>query len=139
MSEKTVINVSAMVKAPIEKVWKCWTSPEDIIKWNHASDDWHTTRAANDLKIGGKFTSRMEAKDGSFGFDFEGVYTDVKQNELIAYVMEDGRQVTIHFMALEGQLEVMEAFDAETENSIELQKNGWQAIMDNFKNYVEAL
>lgn len=139
MSEKTVITVSAMVKAPIEKVWKCWTSPEDIIKWNQASDDWHTTKAANDLKIGGKFTSRMEAKDGSFGFDFEGVYTDIKQNELIAYVMEDGRQVTVHFTALEGQVEVVEAFDAETENSAELQKNGWQAIMNNFKKHVEAL
>src|SRR5688572_6983414 len=94
---KTTITVEASVKAPVEKVWKYWTSPDHIKKWNNANDDWHTPKAENDLRTGGKFLSRMEAKDGSFGFDFEGVYDEVRTNELISYTMPDGRKVKITF------------------------------------------
>src|SRR6266481_2238277 len=96
-TDKTVITVAATVNAPIVKVWDSWTNPEHIIKWNNASDDWHTTKAENDLRVGGKFLSRMEAKDGSFGFDFGGVYDEVKTNELIAYTIGDGRKVKVNF------------------------------------------
>jgi uncharacterized protein YndB with AHSA1/START domain len=107
------------------------------VKWNSASDDWHTTKSTNDLRAGGKFSSRMEAKDGSFGFDFEGVYDTVVINQLIEYTLGDNRKVTIQFSTIGNQTTVIETFDAETENSIDLQRNGWQAIMNNFKKYVE--
>src|ERR1043165_194880 len=96
-TNKTVITVQSEIKAPVEKVWKYWTGPEHIKKWNSASDDWHTPRAENDLRVGGKFSARMEAKDGSMGFDFGGVYDDVKANELIEYTLGDGRKVTVQF------------------------------------------
>jgi len=135
--EKTIITVSTTVNAPIEKVWDYWTKPEHITKWNNASDDWHTPRAENDLRIGGSFSSRMEAKDGSFGFDFGGVYDDVKKNELIEYTMGDGRKVVVTFAGNGNETKVIETFDAESTNSIEMQQGGWQAILDNFKKYVE--
>lgn len=137
-ANKTKITVETAVKTPVEKVWKLWTTPEHITKWNNASDDWHTPRAENDLRAGGKFLSRMEAKDGSFGFDFEGVYDKVITNELIAYTMGDGRQAIITFINKDNETKVIETFDAENQNSIEMQQSGWQAILDNFKKYAET-
>jgi uncharacterized protein YndB with AHSA1/START domain len=135
---KKFITVQAIIEAPIEKVWKSWTTPEDIVKWNNASDDWHTTRAENDLRTGGKFLSRMEAKDGSFGFDFEGVYERVNTNEHIEYSIVDGRKVKINFINIGNGTRIVEVFEAENTNSIEQQQAGWQAILDNFKKYVES-
>ncbi|MDB5284050.1 MAG: Activator of Hsp90 ATPase 1 family protein [Bacteroidota bacterium] len=132
------ITIETTVKALPEKVWKFWSLPEHITKWNNASDDWHTPRAENDLRVGGKFSARMEAKDGSFGFDFGGVYDEVKNNQLIAYTLGDGRKVKITFSAIGNDTKVTETFDAENTNPIEMQKNGWQAILNNFKKYVEA-
>lgn len=136
-NEKTMLTVQAIVPAPVDRVWKFWTSPEDIIKWNNASDDWHTPRAENDLRVGGKFSSRMEARDGSMGFDFEGIYETVKINEQIEYVIGDSRKVRIDFSAIGDETKVVETFEAENTHSIELQQSGWQAILDNFKKYVE--
>jgi len=137
MKTKETITVETLVNAPVEKVWEFWTKPEHITKWNAASDDWHTTRAENNLRIGGKFLSRMEAKDGSFGFDFEGIYTDVITHEKISYTLLDDRKVTITFSQTENGVQIIETFEAETENTLELQKLGWQAILNNFKKYVE--
>ena len=138
--EKTrkTITVEATVNAPVEKTWKLWTLPEHITKWNNASDDWHTPRAENDLRAGGKFLARMEAKDGSFGFDFGGVYDQVVTNELIAYTLGDGRKVKLTFTANGKETTVVEAFEAENENPVEMQKEGWQSILNNFKKYAEA-
>ncbi|WP_313153203.1 SRPBCC family protein [Lacrimispora sp.] len=133
------VSIKAVINAPLEKVWKYWTEPDHITMWNHASDDWHSPFAENDLKAGGKFLSRMEARDGSFGFDFTGVYDEVRLYEHIAYTLEDGRKVKIDFIAREGNTEIMESFDAETTNSIKQQQQGWQAILDNFKKYTEGL
>ena len=134
---KTTITVEAAIVAPIEKVWKYWTEPQHITQWNNASEDWHTPHAENDLKEGGRFTSRMEAKDGSFGFDFGGTYTLVETNKQIEYTLDDGRKVSINFTRQGNETTVVETFEAENMNSIELQKGGWQAILDNFKKYVE--
>ena len=134
----TKITVQSIIKAPIEKVWKFWTGPEHITKWNNASDDWHTPRAENDLRVGGKFVSRMEARDGSFGFDFGGVYDEVTLNEKITYTMDDSRRVTIHFTSNGNETKVVETFDAENTHSVEMQRGGWQAILDNFKKYAES-
>jgi uncharacterized protein YndB with AHSA1/START domain len=136
-NDKILITVQAAIASPLEKVWTCWTDPSHIVKWNSASDDWHTPHATNDLRPGGKFTSRMEAKDGSFGFDFEGVYDEVILNEYIEYTIADGRKVKIVFNRNGDHCEVVETFEAETENSVELQREGWQSIMNNFKKYVE--
>src|SRR5690606_18047169 len=134
----TKITVETTVKAPVEKVWERYTSPEHIVKWNSASDDWHTTKAENDVRTGGKFLSRMEAKDGSFGFDFEGVYDDVAVNKRIAYTMTDGRKAEIIFMGENNETKMTVTFDAENENPIGMQREGWQAILDSFKKYTEA-
>lgn len=131
------ITVENTVNAPVEKVWKYWSKPEFITKWAHASDDWHTTRAENDLKVGGKFLSRMEAKDGSFGFDFGGEYTKVEEHKAIEYTMGDGRKVKIDFTPQDNATRVVETFEAESTNPIEMQRGGWQAILDNFKKYTE--
>nr|WP_315145439.1 SRPBCC family protein [uncultured Flavobacterium sp.] len=131
------ITVETLVNAIIEKVWEFWTKPEHITQWNNASEDWHTPRAENDLQIGGKFLSRMEAKDGSFGFDFEGIYDEVLTNEKISYTLLDDRKVSITFLPTENGVQVTETFEAETMNTLELQKMGWQAILNNFKKYVE--
>ena len=135
--ENQKIIVKTTVNASIEKVWQYWIEPKHIKKWNNASDDWHTPHAENDLRVGGKFLSRMEAKDGSFGFDFEGIYSEVKPFEKIKYGLDDGREVQIMFNRKGEITEVTEIFDAENENPIELQKGGWQAILNNFKQYVE--
>ena len=134
---KTKITIQATVKAPVEKVWKVWSTPADIIKWATPSPDWHTPRAENDLRVGGTFLSRMEAKDGSFGFDFGGVYDDVKTNELIEYTIGDGRKVVTHFTKKGNDTEIVQTFEAEDQNPIEMQRGGWQAILDSFKNYTE--
>jgi uncharacterized protein YndB with AHSA1/START domain len=135
---KNAITVETSINAPVEKVWEFWTKPEHITKWCFASDDWHAPSAENDLKAGGKFSTRMEAKDGSFGFDFGGIYDDVKTNELITYKMDDGRKVRIEFHPEEKGTKVTEIFEPESQNPIEMQKGGWQAIMNNFKKYAEA-
>jgi uncharacterized protein YndB with AHSA1/START domain len=137
-NKKTEITVSVIVNAPLQKVWQFWTLPEHIKQWNFASDDWHTPKAENDLQVGGKFLSRMEAKDGSFGFDFLGVYDEIKENELITYTMVDGRKAKIIFTNEGNATKVIETFEAENENSIELQQGGWQAILNNFKKYSEG-
>ena len=134
----TKITVENTVNAPVEKVWQLWSDPKHITKWANASDDWHTTRAENDLRTGGIFLSRMEAKDGSFGFDFGGTYDEVKNLELIEYTLGDGRKVKITFSPAAGGTKVVETFEAESTNPVEMQRSGWQAIMDNFKKYVEA-
>jgi uncharacterized protein YndB with AHSA1/START domain len=138
-SDKTIITVEATVNAPVEKVWESWSGPEHIMKWNSASEDWHTTKAENDLRTGGAFSSRMEAKDGSFGFDFGGIYDEVREHELITYTLGDERKVEIHFQDLGGKTLVTESFEAEGTNPVEMQRGGWQAIMDNFKKYTESL
>ena len=131
------IIVDVTVAAPIEKVWDAYVTPEDIVQWNAASDDWHTTSSTVDLRPGGKFCSRMEAKDGSFGFDFEGEYTNIITHELIEYGFGD-RTATVKFEQGAGGVKVTVEFAAEQENSVEDQKGGWQAILDNFKRHVEA-
>ena len=134
-----MITVQNTINASINKVWDFWTLPEHITKWNNASPDWHTPYAENDLKEGGKFKSTMAAKDGSMSFDFEGEYTLLKQNEAIQYVLADGRKIEISFKEIQSGVLITESFDPETENSEELQKLGWQAILDNFKKYTEQV
>ena len=134
---KSPITISSTINAPVNKVWEYWTKPEHITQWSSASDDWHTPRAENDLRTGGSFLSRMEAKDGSFGFDFGGVYDEVDTHKKIAYTMGDGRKVKIAFLPNGNQTEIHETFDPESENPIEMQQQGWQAILNNFKKYAE--
>jgi len=134
----TVITVNVLVNKPVEKVWEYFTGTQHIIKWNAASADWHTTSAENDLTIGGKFSYRMEAKDGSFGFDFWGIYDNIVPNKIIEYTLGDNRKVIVGFKSVNDATEIIERFDAETQNSVELQQTGWQAILNNFKAYVEA-
>ncbi len=129
--------VETTVKAPVGKVWSAYTSPDDIRQWNAASDDWHTTRASVDLRVGGEFSSRMEAKDGSFGFDFAGTYTRVEPDKALAYTFGD-RACVVEFVAAEGGTTVRVTFDAEAENPVDMQRQGWQAILNNFTRYVEA-
>ncbi len=131
------ITVETLVKAPVSKVWSAYTTPNDIKQWNTASDDWHTTQSTVDLRVGGTFTSRMEAKDGSFGFDFAGTYTRVVPNESIEYLFGD-RTGVVEFVNGANGVTVRVTFDAESENSIEQQRQGWQAILNNFAKHVEA-
>jgi uncharacterized protein YndB with AHSA1/START domain len=136
-TEKTKITVEATIDAPVEKVWKLWNGTEHVTKWNNASPDWHTPKAENDLRVGGKFVYRMEAKDGSFGFDFGGTYDKVKEKELILYTMDDTRKVSNTFTANGNSTKLVVEFEAEDQNPVEMQKGGWQAILDNFKAYAE--
>ncbi|MBP6025152.1 SRPBCC family protein [Ferruginibacter sp.] len=136
---KTVITISATINAPIEKVWKCWTSPEDIMQWNQASPDWHCPASAVDLKIGGKFSATMAAKDGSFAFDFWGTYDDILENELLMVTMGDGRKWKTTFASNGDVTEVVESFEAENQNPIEMQQGGWQAILNSFKAHTEKI
>jgi len=135
--DNTKITVQITVSATIEKAWKCWTTPNDIMQWNHASDDWHTTNVVNDLKEGGKFQYRMEAKDGSFGFDFGGTYDTVSTNEIIEYTLDDNRKVSIRFSSNGHETTIIQTFEAETENTVELQQFGWQSIMNYYKKHTE--
>jgi uncharacterized protein YndB with AHSA1/START domain len=132
------ITVERTIKNNLQKVWTAWNQPEDIKRWNAASDDWHTTASSVDLRPGGKFTSRMEAKDGSAGFDFEGVFSRVEEGKRIVYAMADGREVNVEFEETPDGVIVRETFDAEGENSADMQRAGWQSILDNFARYVEA-
>ncbi len=131
------ITVERLVDADLATVWQAWNNPDDIKRWNTAQDDWHTTASSVDLREGGRFQSRMEAKDGSAGFDFEGTYTRVVPRQIVEYRMSDGREVKVEFIEQAGGVLVKETFDAETENDPELQRQGWQAILDNFGRHVE--
>ncbi len=130
------ITVETTIDAPLDTVWQAWTTPADIVQWNAASDDWHTTSAAVDLRIGGQFSARMEARDGSMGFDFAGTYTRIVPHQLIEYALEDDRVVRVEFVAGESGVTVRETFDAETTHTIALQRDGWQAILDRFARHV---
>lgn len=133
------LTVKTVVKAPMTKVWESWTKPEHIEQWAFAPDDWEARGAENDLRDGGKFKTTMAARDKSASFDFTGVYAAVKEHELIAYDLEDGRHVKIEFSEVPEGVKVVETFDPETENSEEMQRSGWQAIMDNFKKHTESI
>ena len=135
---KKAITVEATVNAPIEKVWKFWNEPKHIMGWAFASDDWHAPKAENDLRADGKFSTTMAAKDGSFSFDFGGVYTKVENHKAIEYTIGDGRKVKISFTSEGNQTRVIETFDPENQNPEEMQSGGWQAILNNFKKYTEA-
>jgi uncharacterized protein YndB with AHSA1/START domain len=135
---KTKITVQATIQADKKKAWDYYTNPTHITKWNFADPSWHCPNAKNELRVGGKYQARMEAKDGSFGFDFEAIYTELLEEEKFTYEMADGRQASVTFTNKSGQTEVVVVFDAENENPIEMQKGGWQAILNSFKTYVES-
>ncbi len=133
------ITVETTIRAPVDAVWSAWNTPADIKQWNAASDDWHTTASEVDLREGGRFSARMEAKDGSFGFDFGGTYVAVSPGERLQYRLDDARQVHIDFIDNgDGSVTVRECFDAEGTHTREQQRKGWQAILDNFKHHVES-
>ncbi len=138
-SRNTIVTVETTVLVAIEKAWELFTKPEHIINWNFATDEWHCPSAVNEFKPGGKFVWRMEAKDGSMGFDFSGIYENIILNKRIAYKLDDDRQVTIYFSELAQGTKVIETFDPENNNPIDIQREGWQAILENFKKYAEAL
>lgn len=138
-TEKKVITINATVNAPVEKVWECWTTPEHIMQWNQASPDWHCPASSVDLKVGGKFSSTMAAKDGSFSFDFWGTYNDILENELVMATLGDGRMWKTTFASNGDVTEVVESFEAESQNPVEMQQAGWQAILNSFKQYTENL
>lgn len=136
--QKPVITIEATVNAPVEKVWKYWGEPQHITKWAFASDDWHAPSAENDLRTDGKFSTTMAAKDGSVSFEFGGVYSKVVPHKVIEYTMGDGRKVSTKFAGDGNQTTISQSFEAEGENSLELQKAGWQAILNNMKKYTEG-
>ena len=136
--ERESITIQAHINAPVDRVWDSWNDPEEIIRWNAASPDWHTTKASNDFRAGGLFSYRMESKDGKVGFDFEGIYQEVDFHKLIRYTITDGRRVEIRFTPEKLITKVFETFEAENIHSVELQRAGWQAILDNFKRHVES-
>ncbi len=135
---ETRITINATINASIEKVWNCWTKPEHITQWNFADPSWHCPYAENDLRVGGKYLGRMEAKDGSFGFDLEAIYDIVTEQKELTYTMADGRKATTIFEINGQNTNVTTVFDAENENPVELQQQGWQAILNNFKMYTET-
>lgn len=137
MTTKTAITIESTVNAPVEKVWEYWNQPEHIKQWAFASDDWHAPKSENDLRTGGKFSTTMAAKDGSFSFDFAGVYTQVKEHKLIEYTMGDDRKVSILFSGTGNTTKIVETFEAEDTHPVDVQQSGWQAILDNFKKYTE--
>ena len=134
---KNTITVQTVIHTPMAKVWECWNSPKHVTGWAFASDDWEVPAAENDLHVGGKFKTVMAAKDKSMSFDFTGTYTAVKENEFVEYDLDDGRHVKVKFEGTPGGVKVTETFDPENENSEDMQRSGWQAILDNFKKYVE--
>lgn len=138
MTNKPTITVKSMVNAPIEKVWECWTAPEHIVNWAFASDDWEAPAAENDVRVGGKFKTVMAAKDSSAGFDFSGIYTVITPHERIEYTMDDGRTAIVQFEQVGDDIQVTETFEMENENSADVQRTGWQTILDNFKKHVET-
>lgn len=135
--QKTTITVENTVNAPVQKVWEYWTNPEHIKQWNNASDDWHTPWVKADFREGGNFVARMEARDGSTGFDFGGVYNVLRTNQYIEYTIGDGRKVKVNFAPINNTTKVTEIFEAENMNPVDMQRKGWQAILDNFKKYTE--
>ena len=136
MSEK--ITVTATVNANAKKTWDYYTQPEHITQWNFADPSWQCPSASNDMRVGGKYSARMEAKDGSFGFDFEATYDEIVDGEKFTYTMPNGRQASVEFKSNGNQTDVAVTFDPENQNSLEMQKNGWQAILNSFKSYTEA-
>ena len=136
--ESSSITVRTNIKSPINLVWKSWITPADILKWNAASEEWHTTHAENDFRPCGRFNYRMEAKDGSMGFDFWGVYDRISINKEIRFTLGDGRKVKVVFSDIGNVTEVAETFDPESTNSLEMQRNGWQSILDNFRKHTES-
>jgi uncharacterized protein YndB with AHSA1/START domain len=138
LEHRPIITVESKINASLDKVWECWNDPEQVKAWNNASQDWHTPSAENDFREGGSFVYRMEAKDGSVGFDFAGTYDSVRPKEYIEYTLADGRKVNIRFSEEAGLTNLKESFEAEDANPVELQQQGWQAILDNFKRYVEG-
>lgn len=138
MKNNEPVTIQTVIRAPIEKVWEFWVSPKHITQWAFASDDWEAPYAENDLKVGHEFKTTMASKDGSQSFDFVGTYTEVQENYLIEYDMEDGRHVKVTFETVPEGTKVAETFDLESENSRDVQESGWQAILDNFKKYVES-
>lgn len=131
------ITIETKVNADVNKVWNCWTQPQHITKWNFASDDWHCPKAENDLRAGGKFSSTMAAKDGSMSFDFAGVHDEVSNHKKILSTMGDGRKMSLEFHSSDNHTKIVESFEPENENPVDMQRMGWQAILDNFKKYVE--
>lgn len=139
MTQYTAITVTTEVQAPLDRVWSCWTMPDCVMQWNHASDDWHCPAASNDLRVGGRYVYTMAARDGSFSFDFAGTYTEIVQGERIISQLDDGRMINVSFETVSHDVtRVVETFDAEHENTFDLQRQGWQAILDNFKKEAEA-
>ena len=138
MDHPIIITIDATIEAPVEKVWKFWTEPLHITQWNHASPDWHSPSAVNDVKEGGHFAIRMEAKDGSMGFDFGGTYDIVREQAYLEYTMGDKRKVQVIFSPVGDSTRVTESFEAEQQHDPELQRAGWQSILDNFKKYTES-
>lgn len=135
---KQLITIQATVNAPVEKVWHCYNTPADIMQWNHASDDWHCPASNNDLRAGGRFSHTMAAKDGSFQFDFSGKYDDIIPHQSIAYTLDDGRMVKMLFKQKGNQTQIISEFEPEQSNPLDMQQAGWQAILNNFKQYVES-
>lgn len=138
MYMKQPLIVATVIHAPIEKIWKYWNDPEHIQTWAFASDTWHVPKAENDLRVGGRFNTRMETRDKSEGFDFEGTYTTIEKYKKIEYVMDDGRNVRVEFIPQDAGHKIVETFDPEDSNALELQQRGWQAILNNFKTAVET-
>ena len=136
--DTSTITVQTTIAADLQKVWEHWTKPQHIVTWNFATEDWKCPHAENDIKVGGKFSWRMEAKDGSMGFDYAGTYHKVEEYVRIEKKLEDGRRVSISFSEKEGETTLIEEFEPEKENDLEMQRMGWQLILDNFKKNVEA-
>ena len=134
----TAISIGQTINAPVEKVWDYFSNPEHITGWNNASEDWFTPRAQNDLRAGGSFVYRMESRDGKYGFDFGGTYDSIKEKEYMEYTIGDGRKVKVHFIPEGNATRIEESFEPESQNPIEMQRSGWQAILDNFKKYTES-
>src|SRR5690606_6993982 len=139
MNNKPIIRISTEINADCQAVWTSYNNPIHISKWNQATPDWQTTRTEIDLNVGGKFKHRMEAKDGSFHFDFEGTFTQIEPNKNLSYVLDDDRKVDVIFSEKSGKTTVSVNFEAENQNDVEMQKNGWQAILNSFKNFVENI
>jgi uncharacterized protein YndB with AHSA1/START domain len=137
MSDLNPIQIESLILAPVEVVWQYFTDPEHIVHWNNASPDWHTPKAENNLHVGGKFSYIMAAKDESFSFDFWGIYDIVEENKRLNYTLGDGRKVSVEFSSMGDDTLVIETFEPESQNPTDIQKFGWQSILDNFKKYVE--